>query len=89
MSALRQLEAAPARPEHFNFLAVDFPAERFVPIKSYYKYELAELYGVSMVTLVKFIQPFIADFEAIGYNKFMKIMSPRMVALLFEKIGCP
>jgi hypothetical protein len=66
---------------------VDFPTS--VPIKAYYKYQLAKFYGFSQETLVKFINRFIEDFEKLGYKKNDKLLSKQMVSLLFSKIGEP
>ena len=89
MNAQRQLEPKESAPEKFSFLAMPFPEERQVAVRAYFKYELAELYGISMPTLLSFIKPFSADFEAIGYSKGMKILTPKMVALLFDRVGRP
>jgi hypothetical protein len=77
-------ELAPTRiPYH----EMPYSEERQIPIKAYFKYELAALYGVSMPTFVKYINLFLPDFEAIGYNKHLQRLTPKMVELLFEKVG--
>ena len=85
----RQIAEQPEAAEKFSYLAMPFPEERQVMVRAYFKYELAELYGISMPTLLSFIKPFLADFEAIGYSKSMKILTPKMVSLLFDRVGRP
>jgi hypothetical protein len=79
-------------PEHqaidrIEYLEIQLLEERSVPVRAYFKYELAALYGVSMPTFVKYINMFLPEFEAIGYNKRMQRLTPKMVALVFEKLG--
>ena len=72
-----------------EFTSMPFPAEREILMRPYFKYELADMYGVSVPTLMTFIAPYAPDFEAIGYHKHLKILTPKMVALLFDKVGKP
>ena len=75
--------------ETYEFMAIPFPEEQTVPIRPYYKYELANLYGVCLPTLLNFIAPHLPAFEALGYRKNTKILTPKMVELLFKKVGKP
>lgn len=58
-------------------------------IKPLYKKEIAKIYGISLPTLRAWIRPFMAEFEAIGYYKSIRIFTPNMVKLVYDKIGRP
>jgi len=66
---------------------VEFPEA--VPVRAYYKGELAKLYDVHPGTLVEYINRFIEKFEALGYRRHDKRLTKRQVELLFYLIGEP
>lgn len=59
------------------------------PRKSYYKRELARLYGCSPRTLSAWINRWPREFARTGYRKSDKQLTPRQVHLLFDLIGEP
>jgi hypothetical protein len=77
------------REPRLPFQEMPFPEAKEVPVKGYYKSELALLYGISLPTLKKYIDRWIAEFEAIGYSKNQQKLTPKMVRLLFERVGEP
>lgn len=97
MAAEMQLhEVFPAEPEQAD--PVVSPASRlpgFVPFpvaihrKSYYKCELARLYGCSPRTLSAWINRWPREFARTGYRKSDKQLTPRQVRLLFSLVGEP
>jgi predicted metalloenzyme YecM len=86
MSAQIQLQVPEATVQ---YLELPFPEAREVPIRGYYKSELATLYGISLPTLKKYIDRWLAEFEDIGYSKNQQKLTPKMVRLLFERVGEP
>lgn len=58
-------------------------------IKAYTKSELAEMYGVHVNTLSKWIDRHLEKFEAIGYSKRLKMLDPCMVRLFVEVFSVP
>lgn len=70
---------------------MEMPLAEPVPakVRAYRKSELCELYGVSKPTLTQWINLFGPDFAAIGYQKHCKWLTPKMVELLFERVGRP
>ncbi len=68
---------------------VPFPVATGHPRKSYYKCELARLYGCSPRTLSAWINRWPKEFARTGYRKSDKQLTPRQVRLLFELIGEP
>lgn len=67
---------------------VDFPEEAF-EIKSYSKSELADMYGVHINTLAKWINRHYDKFVALGYHKRLKVLDPAMVKLFVEIFSTP
>jgi len=61
-------------------------AERLLIYEHQAESELTTLYRVSMPTYVNSINLFFPDFAAIGYNKHLQRLTPKMVELLFEKM---
>lgn len=53
------------------------------------KSEIASEYGISINTFKKWIKPFIADLEAVNYNREAKILTPAQVDVIYEKLGKP
>lgn len=59
------------------------------PRKTYYKCELARLYGCSLRTLSNWINRWPREFARTGYRKSDKQLTPRQVRLLFSLVGEP
>ena len=59
--------------------------------ESYYKGELAALYEIDLETLIKWIQPWMKELEAMGYNKNQKRFTVAQVNFLIrdDKLGRP
>lgn len=60
-----------------------------VPVKSYSKAELAQMYGIRRETLMLWIRPFLTEMEVLGYRHFQKTLTPAMIKLIFDKLGEP
>ena len=60
-----------------------------VKVKAYYKYELAELYGVCTKTFAAWIHMYLDELESLGYTKHTKLLRPEIVRFLFERLGEP
>jgi hypothetical protein len=58
-------------------------------IKAYTKSELAEMYGVHVNTLSKWIDRHLDKFEAIGYTKRLKMLDPAMIKLFISIFSTP
>lgn len=89
MSALPQYQTqaiAEAPESRLPFTEIPFPDESNIPIRAYFKYELAEIYGVSMPTFIKWLNMHLPELEAIGYHKRMQKLTPRMVKVLVERV---
>ena len=89
MSALPQYQASEtpqASENRLPFTEMPFPEEHQIPIRAYFKYELAEIYGVSMPTFIKWLNMHLPDLEALGYHKRMQKLTPRMVRVLVERV---
>lgn len=89
MSALPQYqpEIVPKASENrLPFTEMPFPEEPQIPIRAYFKYELAEIYWVSMPTFIKWLNMHLPELEALGYQKRMQKLTPRMVRVLVYKI---
>lgn len=65
---------------------MSYDNENKAPVKAYTKYELANLYGISVEVLVKWLK--LADLydETV---KWAKILPPITVQKLFDHIGYP
>ncbi len=63
-----------------------------VPIKTYSKTELADLYKVNKRTLANWIarnEKLQTEIKQIGYKKTQRSYSPKQVELIFKYIGTP
>lgn len=60
-----------------------------VEVKTYSKSDLAKLYNVGPTTFRKWLEPFMPDLEALHYQKDQKILKPKQVKLIFDKLGKP
>lgn len=69
--------------------SIDFTQNEKPKVKFYYKYELAELYGVHLNTLCSILKRHEEEFMKVGYNKNQKTLSPLQVQKLFDLIGEP
>ena len=56
------------------------------PIKTMSKSELAQAYGITRITFMKWVKPFK---EQIGYNDKDHYFTPKQVARVFELLGSP
>jgi hypothetical protein len=63
--------------------------ENLTPAKTYFKWELAELYGVSMDQLDTWNKKYLEDLKRLGYVETQKRYTIAQVQLLFEKLGRP
>ena len=63
--------------------------EKLAKIRPYYKYELTELYEISIKTFIKRIVYIENELEKIGYNKTQKIFSLKQTEIIFEHLGHP
>ncbi len=62
---------------------------KFAKIRPYYKYELTELYEVSIKTFIKRLVYIENELEKFGYNKSQKIFSLKQTEIIFEHLGHP
>lgn len=51
------------------------------------KSELAMKAGVSVQTLMRWLRPFRQELEALGLRPNMKVLSPRIVGFISEKLA--
>jgi len=58
-----------------------------VPLKAYYKSEIADLYGISVPTLIKWIEPIKGKLD--HYGKWNKIIRLSDVQRIFDHLGWP
>jgi hypothetical protein len=63
--------------------------EKLAKIRPYYKYELTELYGLSIKTFMKHLIPIESELEEVGYTKNQKIFSLKQTEIIFENFGHP
>ncbi|MES2386480.1 MAG: hypothetical protein V4543_00655 [Bacteroidota bacterium] len=91
MSALRQPDSSQSylQENHAEFVEFPFIDEDRVPVRVYRKSELALMYGLSLPTIRGYINKHLAKFEAIGYDRDMRKLTPKMVELFFELVGRP
>lgn len=67
-----------------------FPDDEVPPkVKAYYKYELAEMYGVSTKTFSAWVHMYLDELHPLGYTKHTKLLRPEIVRFLFERLGEP
>lgn len=64
-------------------------AEPDFEIKSYYKGELAAMYGVHVNTLSKWIDRHYEKFAEIGYHKNLRVLDPAMIKLFIHVFDTP
>jgi len=62
---------------------------KLAKIRPYYKYELTELYEISIKTLMKRIILVEDDLKEYGYSKTQKIFSLKQTEIIFEQLGHP
>jgi hypothetical protein len=62
--------------------------ENTTPIKAYYKSELAEMYGVTLLTFICWLKPFI-DKKILELEPNQKILKPAQVKIIFDCLGTP
>ncbi len=55
----------------------------------YGKTEMAEMYGVSRKTFIKWIEPYLDELQDAYYDSFQKGFTPRQAEIIFEKLGNP
>ncbi len=53
------------------------------------KAEIAAKYGVQTRTLIRWIKPFLAELENIGYQTSKHSFTPKQIKLIYEKLGEP
>lgn len=58
--------------------------EKEVPIRSYSKSELAELYHISQGTFQKWLEHWMKQLQKLGYDKNQKILTAAQVRFLFQ-----
>lgn len=58
-------------------------------IKSYHKYELAELYNVTSTTFIRWMSRYEKELKKLGYKKSQKILTVAQVSFLFSQLGQP
>ena len=63
--------------------------EKLAKIRTYYKYELTKLYGVSIKTFMKKLNFVYFDLEDAGYTKTQKIFTLKQTQIIFECLGHP
>jgi transposase len=56
-------------------------------MKAMSKSELAMKAGVSVQTLMRWLRPFRQELEALGLRPNMKVLSPRIVGFISEKLA--
>jgi len=77
---------SPERPKILK--QIEF-AEAEFEVRSYYKGELASMYGVHVNTLSKWIDRHYRKFEEIGYHKNLRVLDPAMVKLFVKIFDTP
>ncbi|WP_350206529.1 DUF4248 domain-containing protein [Ekhidna sp.] len=60
-----------------------------IEAKSYHKYELAALYNVTDRVFGEWLKKHEEALKATGYHRNQKILTPRQVKLIFERLGEP
>ncbi len=70
-----------------KLIVVRFPDEPETEIRGYSKKELANMYRVGKNYIPMMIDRFLAQFEAIGYQKTQKKLTGKQVGLLVSLIG--
>jgi hypothetical protein len=60
-----------------------------IPVRTYAKSQLADLYNVHRRTFSRWLMPFIGELEKIGYRKTMQTLPPVIVAFIFTHLGEP
>jgi len=63
--------------------------KKLAKIRPYYKYEITELYEISIKTLMKRIKPAEKFMKIVGYNKSQKIFTLKQTETIFENVGHP
>ena len=63
--------------------------DKLAKIRPYYKYELTELYEVSIKTFMKRLVYIESELEKFGYSKSQKIFSLKQTEIIFEYLGHP
>jgi len=63
--------------------------EKLAKIRAYYKYELSELYNLSIKTFMKRIYPFDDELFETGYKKNQKILTLKQTEIIFDYLGHP
>ncbi|MDF9799768.1 hypothetical protein OKW21_005031 [Catalinimonas alkaloidigena] len=69
--------------------AIEFSGEDDFKIKAYTKSELADMYGVHVNTLSKWIDRHLPAFEELGYTKTLKMLDPAMIKLFISIFSTP
>ncbi|WPP48942.1 hypothetical protein [Catalinimonas niigatensis] len=69
--------------------AIDFIGDNDFKIKAYTKSELADMYGVHVNTLSKWIDRHLPAFVELGYTKTLKMLDPCMVRLFISIFSTP
>jgi hypothetical protein len=64
-------------------------SEQKAPVKTYFKWEFAELYGVSMDQLDTWNKLYEDDLKRLDYKPTQKRYTIAQVELLFNKLGRP
>jgi hypothetical protein len=59
------------------------------PIQTYTMEELRDFYQCGRVTFSKWLKPFRSELEAAGWKPRNRLLPPKIVALIFEKLGHP
>lgn len=89
MQAEKRLEAtAKAKNLHMRVEYMD-DEEKRIPIKPYFKYQLAGFYGVCHTTFISWIRPFESKLIPLGYRRNQKILTVEQVKVVFECLGEP
>ena len=50
------------------------------------KQQLAECAGITTKTLMSWCKPFMAELEAMGLQRHMKVLPPRIVSFIAERL---
>jgi hypothetical protein len=69
--------------------AIEFIGDEDFKIKAYTKSELADMYGVHVNTLSKWIDRHLPAFTELGYTKTLKMLDPCMVRLFISIFSTP